>query len=198
MCRYFYWSMRRNEGDKSARSRTEKKLQCHCSIPLSPVRPHVRHYFNTLAGTASKFLLRKIINFINLFCVSCTCACLCVCIEARKMILGALIYHSLSYSFETGFFTEVGSRLVARVPQWSYCIHPLQLWGYRLVNKMTPSTSDTFKIWTQILMLYTERFYTLSYLSFVPQVPLLYRLLWAELLPFQGRREATRWGIVRV
>jgi hypothetical protein len=51
-----------------------------------------------------------------LFIPVCVCVCVCVYTQVsvhggQKMMLGALIYHSLSYSFETRSFTklEVGS-----------------------------------------------------------------------------------------
>lgn len=48
-------------------------------------------------------------------------------------MLGILLYHFLSYSFETASFIESGAQLAASKLQLSSCLQPSQPWSYRCI-----------------------------------------------------------------
>lgn len=66
------------------------------------------------------------------------CASTCICAqEGQTRMLGILLYHVLSFSFQTGNLTEHRARLIANKTQGSCLLFPQQHWDYRQLPSFT-------------------------------------------------------------
>lgn len=107
--------------------------------------------------------------YVHVYRCSCAWECHnypCVCVSAwmvdrgHSRMLSALLYHTLSYPFETGFLTALGARLMASKPQWS-CIphlhpHPLPPAGMPAAFYMGAGNWNTDSLFKQQMPLSAE------------------------------------------
>jgi hypothetical protein len=63
------------------------------------------------------FILHVCTCYEGGICVGGVCKCTCAYMQRLEEPYGVLFDHSLPYSFETGFVTESGARVVAIKPQ---------------------------------------------------------------------------------